>query len=538
MNRSTIMTMIVFLCLIPSMVARAKTEAQSSSDYKAPTIDVTKLDITDKSLKLNYEVRNDSKQDIWICEDITVSQHDFDFEVYLTEDGHTLLIRRRFDVEAVGSFPYAPPHGRYVRLSPGQIRTESLLLLVPVYPRRVFHWGTKPNGTVNAKRLAIEIGYYNGDMPGMIFSMLEEAEKPSDRRQVYKFFPDDPIPYSPPTIEDMFGGLWYFNHKSEHFRDRDEEIVIPWTGWIRLGEKVSRIVIDGQQIPYEEKYDPPVVSPPDLTGCTRVEIRYQPSMLEYFFPYSNERALMSSKEVEYLQSLETIVVDDQEHLKSLAEEIGKGFSRNNNGGGIVTERSTAHVVCYRDDERIMSFTVFDDISVVNKEKQVFRYKKGLPILKTLTPQINPFELRVRCAANLRNLWYRFRLYEKALKPLKMSFFRKRKKPYQSPTIWCDFMVRAYRITLGNDRDKYMIMPLMCPSAGEGKCHYAINPNCKADSAADMVLLFETKAGWNQHGGPELFTFDNHEPKGGCVLLNDGTVKFIRTKEELQQLRWK
>ena len=54
----------------------------------------------------------------------------------------------------------------------------------------------------------------------------------------------------------------------------------------------------------------------------------------------------------------------------------------------------------------------------------------------------------------------------------------------------------------------------------------------------MVLLFETKAGWNQHGGPELFTFDNHEPKGGCVLLNDGTVKFIRTEEELQKLRWK
>jgi len=78
----------------------------------------------------------------------------------------------------------------------------------------------------------------------------------------------------------------------------------------------------------------------------------------------------------------------------------------------------------------------------------------------------------------------------------------------------------------------------CPTAGEGKCHYAMNPDCKPESPDDMVLLFETKAGWNQHGGPELFTFDNHEPKGGCVLLNDGTVKFIRTKEELQQLRWK
>jgi len=40
------------------------------------------------------------------------------------------------------------------------------------------------------------------------------------------------------------------------------------------------------------------------------------------------------------------------------------------------------------------------------------------------------------------------------------------------------------------------------------------------------------------GAQELFTFDNHAPRGGCVLLNDGTVKFIRTKEEFHQLRWK
>ena len=72
----------------------------------------------------------------------------------------------------------------------------------------------------------------------------------------------------------------------------------------------------------------------------------------------------------------------------------------------------------------------------------------------------------------------------------------------------------------------------------GRCHYAVNPNCEPDSAGDVVLLFETKAGWNQHGGPELFAFDNHDPKGGCVLLNDGTVKFIRTPAELQALRWK
>jgi hypothetical protein len=66
----------------------------------------------------------------------------------------------------------------------------------------------------------------------------------------------------------------------------------------------------------------------------------------------------------------------------------------------------------------------------------------------------------------------------------------------------------------------------------------MNPHCEPNSPPDMVFLFETKAGWNQHGGPELFTFDHHEPRGGNVELKDSTVKFIRAEKELQQLRWK
>ncbi|MGD2095208.1 MAG: hypothetical protein PVH77_09410, partial [Phycisphaerales bacterium] len=97
------------------------------------------------------------------------------------------------------------------------------------------------------------------------------------------------------------------------------------------------------------------------------------------------------------------------------------------------------------------------------------------------------------------------------------------------------LVEAY-LTTG--RKYTLIEPYRCPSSIEGECHYAMNSNCTTISPPDMVLLFETKAGWNQHGGPELFTFTNHDPKGGCVLLKDGTVKFIRTREELNQLRWK
>ena len=111
--------------------------------------------------------------------------------------------------------------------------------------------------------------------------------------------------------------------------------------------------------------------------------------------------------------------------------------------------------------------------------------------------------------------------------------------YPKPNVWCDAMLLGayYKMRYHIDTED-IVHPLSCPSAGEGKNHYAMNPNCQPNSSGDMVLLFETKAGWNQHGGPELFTFDNHEPKGGCVLLNDGTVKFIRTEEELNALRWK
>ena len=148
----------------------------------------------------------------------------------------------------------------------------------------------------------------------------------------------------------------------------------------------------------------------------------------------------------------------------------------------------------------------------------------------------------------------------------------RPRPHVDPNHWCDTIVDGYRrkwtIRGESDANKkertypdaYVAKVFTCPSvhaaSGENDAYsqsdktdssdqppntwtsdYAMNPNCRADSPEDMVFLFESKPGWNQHGGPELFTFDNRDPKGGLVLLNDGTPKFVRTEEELQQLRW-
>ena len=148
-------------------------------------------------------------------------------------------------------------------------------------------------------------------------------------------------------------------------------------------------------------------------------------------------------------------------------------------------------------------------------------------LVDLTPQVRQFELRETCAGNIEDVF--------TLLDMRTDLLSEQPVRYPLASTWCDAVINHHRSVHGSGST---VRSLKCPAVQEGKSTYAMNPDCKPDSPAEVVLLFETKAGWNQHGGPELFTFDNHDPKGGLVLLNDGTVKFIRTEEELKQLRWK
>jgi len=276
---------------------------------------------------------------------------------------------------------------------------------------------------------------------------------------------------------------------------------------------------------------PATPSPPDLSRCTRLEIQYLPSTLECLFPGDKLPSLLSLAEREYVQSLKTIVMDDPQRIKAFARDVGSG-SYDETGERLLAVVGSVHFVCYHKGKRLTSFTVIGP-SIVTENKDWFEYAKvwpGRQSLNALTPQISPFRLRASCARNLDYLC------------ATLSFLSGKEKAYLPASEWCDGLVRDYRNRGTSDESErgeaYIRRHLKCPSAGEGECHYAMNPDCTPSSPPDTVLLFEAKAGWNQHGGPGLFTFDNHDPKGGCVLLNDGTVKFIRTKEELEQLRWK
>jgi prepilin-type processing-associated H-X9-DG protein len=111
--------------------------------------------------------------------------------------------------------------------------------------------------------------------------------------------------------------------------------------------------------------------------------------------------------------------------------------------------------------------------------------------------------------------------------------------YPKPEVWCDSLLRM------NESKGYFKFNFLecfsCPpsfsNTSEKRCNYAMNPNCEPNSPNDVVLLFETKGGWNQFGGPEILTFENHRGKGCNILFNDGHVEFINP-EQVEELKWK
>lgn len=102
--------------------------------------------------------------------------------------------------------------------------------------------------------------------------------------------------------------------------------------------------------------------------------------------------------------------------------------------------------------------------------------------------------------------------------------------YPTPAKWCDLTVAKC------DQDTDPKALLQCPRDWKATCSYAMNPHADPCGAGDVVLLFESKAGWNQFGGAELLTMENHEGQGGNVLFVDGSIRFVKP-DEIAGLKW-
>jgi len=220
------------------------------------------------------------------------------------------------------------------------------------------------------------------------------------------------------------------------------------------------------------------LSPPDLSGCTRMEITLCPSTLRAL-GLPGGTSILSPEEVQYLESMRTMVVDDLDRIMAFAKGLRSGSYAGT--GERMLAQETSHIVCYRGDEYLLSLEKYA-LTVRTEEGHYFRYSSGALPTWELMPNLYPFYLRGVCASNLYRLGVEFRA------------IANEKTTWPGPYEWCDVLSRCRA-----GKNPGTARELRCPSAGEGKSHYAMNPKCKADSPADTVLLFETKAGWNQHG---------------------------------------
>ena len=237
--------MVFTLCVFSQRCAQAESANDPNNEEgKVVTIELTKLDVNDTKLELGWKIKNNTDHDVWICDDMIV-ETDSDLEVYLSEKERILIIRIRLDVPTA-FWVQTNSTGRYVLLRPEQERTESVSLAVPVEPCRVY--ATELATSLYARRLVLEIGFYDEDLPKLIRDILEIAEKlncleysehTTDLFMCY---------FKGAWIAQLFGGLSGFEENT--YKEGSEEINIPYTRQQLSGEQVLQIEVDGVHIPY------------------------------------------------------------------------------------------------------------------------------------------------------------------------------------------------------------------------------------------------------------------------------------------------
>jgi hypothetical protein len=135
---------------------------------------------------------------------------------------------------------------------------------------------------------------------------------------------------------------------------------------------------------------------------------------------------------------------------------------------------------------------------------------------------------VICMSNLHQLVVAIHIYEQA-------------HDGRLPVVgkWCDLLLESDA--------NLSVSAFKCPAARDGPCTYAFNKNLDGrrlsdvNDPAQVVLLFETEAGWNLSGGEESVK-TRHESRMGNffnVVFCDFSVGICREEQLAERpLRWK
>jgi hypothetical protein len=226
---------------------------QGETEQAGVTMALTGFDVNDTKLDLSWKIMNNTDHDVWICDGLTTGY----FECVLDKDNETLKIIKR------SSLPQGPgwehwPWVRFIRLRPGQEKEDSISLTVPVSPYTEF--SHQRGNAEYARRVAIEIGFYDEDLRGLILGIVDLTERlncdisllntvVAPESQILKRF------FAGVYVAQVFHDESFRGFQNKVLSDGDE-ISMPFMGQLFHGEQILRIEIDGVSIPYKSDYPP------------------------------------------------------------------------------------------------------------------------------------------------------------------------------------------------------------------------------------------------------------------------------------------
>jgi hypothetical protein len=260
MKGLAVLSVLCAVCLLSvgGGVAEGQRDGHPESKGATPMIVLTGFDVNDQSMDVRYKIVNRRTHDIWVCDAVYLKDskgkdvppyHD----VYMAEDGLTLVVRKQLEVlyERSPSVPrdYA---GHYVRLRAGEEQVGSLSLSLPAEQSVVLALGWPPAGGF-ATRMALRVGFHDEDLREKMRRIVSVAERIGGAQLTWSDFTAEEYDiyrqyFHGLWVSATFGGLAGFN---DAWLEGSEEIEIPHslTPQFVSTESCLEIVIDGVLIP-------------------------------------------------------------------------------------------------------------------------------------------------------------------------------------------------------------------------------------------------------------------------------------------------
>ena len=237
--------------LLHVLACSAWAQEGDTSDPESETgvrIALTKLDVNDVMLKLQYRIENNSDRSIWVLRSIDLFTRSVLHDVFLSKDAKTLLVRRRLYMPYSRAGSSGIPRGNYVLLKPSEDLSETVSVKLPGKNLSLF--GIPGERFVGqATRLRIEIGYYDEDLPELVRSILRGAAGYGDAPFTEEFEIEKEY-FRGLLVQNWVGKLSNFDFANPAPYD-DGIVIVRYSRQALTGEKVLTIEVDGLSIPYD-----------------------------------------------------------------------------------------------------------------------------------------------------------------------------------------------------------------------------------------------------------------------------------------------